>query len=74
MYPGAHISRLYHDGMLMNSSDETEDQQSLEEETIAFWKSSTGRLRLAAGTTRRKGEVSVLLTESEAGNLGYKKN
>lgn len=70
MYPGTHISRLYRDGTVLPA--ETEPTDSEVEDTIAFWKSSTGRLRLAAGTKRRKGEESVLLTEKEAESLGYR--
>jgi hypothetical protein len=68
MYPGGvHISRLSQEG----SPAET---VTGEENTIAFWKSPAGRLRLAAGTMRRKGEVSVLLTKEEADALGKPDN
>jgi hypothetical protein len=66
MFPGAHISR--------NTELPEHDEVPDEEETIAFWKSSSGKLRLAAGTTRRRGEVSVLLTRKEADELKHSGN
>lgn len=69
MYPGTQITRSYKDGMPVEPQ-EAEEAVSPPEETVRFWKSSQGRLRLA-GTARRRGETEVSLTMKEAISLGY---